>query len=71
MARVPVCSWGWLAERREQNDSGRYLDQVRAVAAWKRHVGAVLTLGAVVAGVLAWGAVPAKASAGVAAAGAV
>ena len=66
-----MCSWGWLAERREQNDSGRYLDQVRAVAAWKRHVGAVLTLGAVVAGVLAWGAVPAKASAGVAAADAV
>jgi hypothetical protein len=35
------------------------------VAAWKRHAGVVLTLGAVVAGVLAWGAAPAGAGAGV------
>jgi hypothetical protein len=45
--------------------SRRYGDQVRAVAAWKRHAGVVLTLGAVVAGVLAWGAAPAGASVGV------
>ena len=38
------------------------------MAAWKRHAGAVLTLGAVVAGVLAWAAAPTRASAGVAAA---
>ena len=44
----------WLAESRERDRSRRYGDRVRAVAAWKRPAGVVLTLGAVMAGVLAW-----------------
>jgi hypothetical protein len=56
----------WLVECRERDLSRRYGDRVRAVAAWKRHAGVVLTLGAVVAGVLAWDAAPVRAGAGVA-----
>jgi hypothetical protein len=52
---------GWLVECRERDQSRRYGDQVRAVKGWKRHAGAVLSVGVAVAGVLAWAASAASA----------
>jgi hypothetical protein len=55
----------WLVEYREQDWSRRYGDRVRAVMRWKRHAGAVLSVGAAVAGVLAWAAPSASADASI------
>ena len=55
----------WLVESRERDRSHRYGDHVRAVVAWKRHAGAVLSMSAAVAGVLAWAAPSASADASI------